>query len=118
MGRVPGVGVARERQISAARSCGPWAESVRPWAGPHDLQKVSLFVLLIPEACLICFLSKFWANFIQFFPKQNYPTKFCFREHKSDRNASEKYKAHEILFHVFPLQIDKCAPFKFKRIKS
>ena len=55
------------------------------------------------------FLSIFWANFIQFFSTQNYPTKFLFRELKSDRNTSVKYKVHEILFMFFRCKINKSA---------
>ena len=40
---------------------GPWAGSEMSWAGPHDLQRVLLFVFTFPKALLFVFLI--WTNF-------------------------------------------------------
>ena len=120
----------------------PWAESpawaVRPWAaepvawrtcaarkemghgpkvtghGPHRTVSVSGFY----RSCFICFLSNFWTNFFQFFYSNLSNKKFVLENGKVTEIFQKSIKIMKFLFHVFPLQIEKRAPFKFKRSKE
>ena len=115
-------GCARDRAVDRfPRRSGdflPWAESDMPWAGPRKLQTVFILCLLIPEACLICFCPNFGQISSSFFLNKIIQRNFVLGNRKVTEMLLKSIKLMEFYFMIFPLQIEKCAPFKFKRSKE
>jgi hypothetical protein len=107
------IGIGRP-EILAAQAGGPWAVSSRagrvngisylpcrapraqnrPWAAKGHGPNI-FFIIIFSPSQFYCFLFSFLSKFQIFFSIQIIPTKNLFREFKSYRNISKKFKVNE-----------------------
>jgi hypothetical protein len=94
-----------ERAAGSIRCAVRQERKSRPWAASgHGPIQFFLFFLL--QYTVLLFFVQILSKFHIVFSIQIFPTKILFREFKSYRNFSIKFKVNEFLF-MFPLQIVK-----------
>jgi hypothetical protein len=74
---------------------------------PKATGRNSFSLLFFYRSQFLLFFVQFLSKFLRVFSIQIIPMKICFREFKSDRNFSVKYKVNEFFNSLFLLQIIK-----------